>query len=298
VNISANAAPSGQTFDKWTGDVSGVANVNNASTTYTMGSANATVTATYKALPPTTYTLTVNSGSGGGSYTAGSVVNISANAAPNGKQFKNWTSSGGGSFGNANSANTTFTMPSNAVTITANYEDIPPTPSSDATLSGLTLDVPGLTPAFSPNIFGYTATVATSVADITITATANNGGATISGTGTYPLVVGTNVFTITVTAEDGTVKTYTITVNRETDTGIEAVGNSGVTVYSSGASLVVKSSGVEIKTVEVFALTGAKVYGSAVNGTETVVYGLPKGILIVRVRQGDGNAVVRKTVIR
>jgi hypothetical protein len=48
VSITANTAPSGQTFDKWTGDVSGVANVNGASTTYTMGSTNAMVTATYK----------------------------------------------------------------------------------------------------------------------------------------------------------------------------------------------------------------------------------------------------------
>ena len=51
VQITANAAPSGQVFDKWTGDVSGVTNVNDANTYITLGNTNATVTATYRNLP-------------------------------------------------------------------------------------------------------------------------------------------------------------------------------------------------------------------------------------------------------
>jgi hypothetical protein len=71
VSISANAAPSGQVFDKWTVSGSGtVANANSASTTFTMGSGAATVTATSKAAPPTapaitsanSYTCTVGAG--------------------------------------------------------------------------------------------------------------------------------------------------------------------------------------------------------------------------------------------
>ena len=87
--------------------------------TYTL-----TLKVTYSTPPPTTYALTVSSGTGGGTYAAGTSVSITANAAPAGQQFKNWTSSGGGTFGNANSASTTFTMPASAVTITANYEPI------------------------------------------------------------------------------------------------------------------------------------------------------------------------------
>ena len=48
VNIAATAAPSGQVFDRWTGDVAKVANVSAASTSIVMPAANATVTATYK----------------------------------------------------------------------------------------------------------------------------------------------------------------------------------------------------------------------------------------------------------
>jgi len=53
VNIAANCASGTQTFDGWTGnDVSNVANANNASTTFTMGNSNATITAMCKNLPP------------------------------------------------------------------------------------------------------------------------------------------------------------------------------------------------------------------------------------------------------
>ncbi len=49
--ISADAAPTGKVFDKWTGDVGGVADVNASPTTITIGTAAVTVTATYKDAP-------------------------------------------------------------------------------------------------------------------------------------------------------------------------------------------------------------------------------------------------------
>ena len=82
-----------------------------------------------------TYTLTVdlNGGSGstiGGEYTAGEVVNIDAGSRSN-YRFDGWTSSNGGTFTDASSASTTFTMPAADTTITANWQYdspyIPPT---------------------------------------------------------------------------------------------------------------------------------------------------------------------------
>ncbi len=73
---------------------------------------------------PTTYTLTVVGGVGGGEYESGASVNIKADTPAPGKRFKNWTSTGG-SFADAKSAATLFTMPASNVTVTANYEDIP-----------------------------------------------------------------------------------------------------------------------------------------------------------------------------
>ena len=69
----------------------------------------------------TTYALTVNNGSGSGSYASGAVVNIAANAPPSGQVFNGWTGGVASSFGNASSASTTYTMTAAATAITATY---------------------------------------------------------------------------------------------------------------------------------------------------------------------------------
>ena len=124
VVITASAPASGKVFDKWTGDVTNVANINAASTTITMPAANTVITATYKDAPPS-YTLTVNSGSGSGSYTSGAVVNIIANTPTVGKVFDKWTGDVTG-IANVNASSTTITMPASAAGITATYKDAPP----------------------------------------------------------------------------------------------------------------------------------------------------------------------------
>ena len=64
--------------------------------------------------------LTVNSGTGDGNYAQGAVVNIAADAPPQGYAFDEWT--GGVAYvADVNSANTTVTMPAAAVTVTATY---------------------------------------------------------------------------------------------------------------------------------------------------------------------------------
>ena len=82
---------------------------------------------TFKVISTATYTVTVNNGSGGGEYAAGASVTITANDAPSGQQFKEWTGTDSLTFtsGSATTATATFTMPANAVTVTATYEDIP-----------------------------------------------------------------------------------------------------------------------------------------------------------------------------
>jgi uncharacterized protein (TIGR02145 family)/uncharacterized repeat protein (TIGR02543 family) len=82
---------------------------------------------------PTLFTLTINAGDGGttspsgaSQRDSGSVVEIFATA-DSGYTFNNWTvSSGTATFGNANNANTTVTLSSNA-TIVANFTQNPVT---------------------------------------------------------------------------------------------------------------------------------------------------------------------------
>ena len=118
VNIVAAAAPAGQEFDRWTGDISAVGNVNAASTFLTMPTANTSVTATYRARQ---FRLTVNGGSGAGNYAAGTVVNIEADAAPAGQEFDRWTGDVA-NVADVNAASTSITILAADATVTATYK--------------------------------------------------------------------------------------------------------------------------------------------------------------------------------
>jgi hypothetical protein len=246
--------------------------------------------ANFELIPVTTYILTVTNGTGGGSYASGAVISITANTAPAGKQFKNWTSSGGGTFANANSASTTFTMPSNAVTVTANYEDATRPPSSDNTLSGLNL-VAGitLTPAFSPNVLNYTVEVGYEVINLVITATAADNAATVVVTGADHLTVGANTVTITVTAEDGTQRTYTVIVTRsDIPDGIEQVAAAHVWAY--GNTLYIKA--IQSGVAYVYTVTGNIAYVVSYHIGDNAIT-LPAGVYIVKT-----DIIITKIVIR
>ena len=74
----------------------------------------------------TKYSLTVNLNGGngtttGGQYTKGTEIRIDAGT-KSGYRFAGWTSSNGGSFADPSNASTTFTMPANNTSITANWK--------------------------------------------------------------------------------------------------------------------------------------------------------------------------------
>ena len=107
----------------------------------------------------------------------------------------------------------------------------PPTPqsqSSDATLSGLTIDGATLN-NFAAGKTAYTKGVANAVSRVTVAATTADGNASAvinpadadSGAAGHQVALseGRNVITVAVTAEDGnTTKTYTVVVGRGVDT--------------------------------------------------------------------------------
>ena len=89
--------------------------------------------------------------------------------------------------------------------------------SSNADLGALRVSAGTLNPAFSADITAYTVTVANTVISITVTTQAADGNAAGSNNAApgFLLSVGSdNIITVTVTAEDGTEKTYTVTVTR------------------------------------------------------------------------------------
>ena len=148
----------------------------------------------------------------------------------------------------SNESNTTNNCPSGSVAVT-----VPGETSTDATLSALTLsDVPFGT--FAPGTTSYTASVANSVTETTVTPTVNDSGASYviklggvtDADGVVSLSVGSNVIAIEVTAEDDTTtRTYTVTVTRlvslqqnSTDATLSALTLSGMNfgAFSSGTT--------------------------------------------------------------
>ena len=124
--------------------------------------------------------------------------------------------------------------------------------SNDATLSALALTdsnaaAIALTPAFASATTNYTATVASSIETVTLTATKSHSGATVqfierdgttttAGTATVSLAAGENLVKVMVTAEDGvTAQIYMVIVTRAASNDATL---SGLTLTDSNAAAI------------------------------------------------------------
>ena len=85
--------------------------------------------------------------------------------------------------------------------------------SSNANLSDITLSQGTLSPQFQPSVTDYSVALEKNVTSIKVDASAEDGKASVSGTGEASLEPGENTLTINVTAEDGTQKQYVIKVH-------------------------------------------------------------------------------------
>ena len=128
VSIKAVAA-TGYHFSNWTAVPAVVfGNANAKETTFTMPTADVTVTANFGVGAEYTLTMSASPVTGGTAtdvtgashYSEGEVVSIQA-AAASGYQFVRWTAAEG-AFSNSNAASTIFQMPAADATVTANFE--------------------------------------------------------------------------------------------------------------------------------------------------------------------------------
>lgn len=85
--------------------------------------------------------------------------------------------------------------------------------SSNANLASLSISQGTLSPKFSASKTEYTVNLNGDVSSIKVNATAADSKAIVYGTGTKTLKPGKNTISISVAAEDGSTKEYTITVN-------------------------------------------------------------------------------------
>ena len=122
VDVTANAAPAGKVFEKWevTSNNTALSSSTDAKAYFIMPNGNVTLTAVFKDTTPT-FSLTVNGGTGGGSFASGTPINITLGAAPEGTPtFTGWTASGI-TLDNPSAISVDFIMPGNDVTVTANW---------------------------------------------------------------------------------------------------------------------------------------------------------------------------------
>ena len=90
-----------------------------------------------------------------------------------------------------------------------------PTKSNDASLKALDVSGYSLSPGFNPDTTSYSMNVGSGVSGLQVTAIPNSDKATLLIEGNNNWSYGRNKIYITVTAEEGTKKTYEVNVNRE-----------------------------------------------------------------------------------
>ncbi len=143
---------------------------------------------------PSQYTLSVTNGSGSGSYAAGASVAITANAAPSGQVFKNWT---GATVANPNAASTTLVMPAAATAVTANYvvSNVPQFTlnvvngsGSGSYAAGTVVAVTANPPAAGNTFAGWTGGTVANASAMTTTITMPASGVTLTANYSAPAV--------------------------------------------------------------------------------------------------------------
>ena len=146
VEVHTDPAP-GFRFDSWEVTLGSftLSNPTQRELNIVMPDENTTIRAFFETIP---FGITVSGGTvTPNPATVGQTVTVTADAPPSGQHFAGWTSSGPGvSFANASNASTTFVMPPNEVTVTANFA---------ANVYGINLSASG-THNFGTMNFGYT----------------------------------------------------------------------------------------------------------------------------------------------
>ena len=206
-----------------------------------------------------------------------------------------------------------------------------PPESTDSTLSGLTLSGIVIVPTddryypdiFRPSLVDYTASVANSLTQTTVTPTVNDSGASYvikldgvtDADGTMSLAVGSNVITVEVTAEDGqATKTYTVTVTRasaiSTDATLRKLNLSGIDIgigmgveYISGSHTSYAASvynSVSQTTVTATPTHSAASYavklGGVTDADGVISLSVGSNVIMVEVTAEDGQTTKTYTV--
>ncbi|OXB20032.1 hypothetical protein B0A80_19485, partial [Flavobacterium tructae] len=181
--------------------------------------------------------------------------------------------------------------------------------SNVATLSNLNLSAGVLTTLFSSETTAYTAKVSSGAGSIKITPITTDNRATIkvngvavtSGNPSQEISLATGastMITIEVTAQDGTVKNYIITVEKSS-LGVVDNKIEGFAVYPNPVpqgKLYLQTKLTALKDVKIFDMSGKMVFSVSTTNREVFIEGLQKGVYILKVNQ-DGAESTEKLIV-
>lgn len=109
---------------------------------------------------------------------------------------------------------TIFTPSTSGTSVTVKTQaDIQASYSKDNNLKNITVEGYEISPAFNKDTTEYTVEVPDTVTSIKVNAQVNDGTAKVSGTGEIDISEGTNKVELVVTAQNGSTKTYTLTID-------------------------------------------------------------------------------------
>ncbi len=145
--------------------------------------------------------------------------------------------------------------------------------ATDNNLASLTVSNATISPAFSAGTTSYTANVPFEVSKLNVSATAADGKAKVSVNSPNLTPNGTTKVTVTVTAENGAKKTYTISVKRAQDPNYKASDNnklSGISVDGFLLSPAFNTDTTQYVVWLPYETTSIKIGGSAADGKASV----------------------------
>lgn len=163
-----------------------------------------------------------------------------------------------------------------------------------------------LTPAFSADVTEYSLTVGADITSLDIKAVADDDNAKVEITGNDNLLMGENTVEIKVTAEDGTVRTYTINVTKgdaaaiaETTIALESLSIDGYTLSPEFSKNIYEYTldvpDTSVTNLNVNAISDTEDAAIEIIGNNNLTVG--ENVITILVKSTDGSEVTTYQVI-
>ncbi len=171
-----------------------------------------------------------------------------------------------------------------------------PTPSPNAKPASISVSGYTMSPSFNADTQSYTVTVPSTATFVTIVVTKGHAGQTISGDGNFTLTGDSSTATVTVTAEDGTPKVYTITINKQApevpkdgDNSLKdlTVGGTTITGFDKDKTSYSMEVGEDVTSINVAGIANSSKASVTVSGASNLKAGVNPVTVTVTAENGS-----------